>query len=115
MITNEEKQEYLAAPELYLDELTAGEVTPMPESETWDAVMERISSREPCEIDEKTYYSFLKSDWHTAVGRYTFFSDGKVPFRVLWTRDGRYFFRQLNRSQSIKLGRLEGHAALFRR
>ena len=116
MITNETKQEYIAALQLYLHELTVGAVTPMPENGTWEARMERIStSREPYQIDEETYSWLLEAHpMRFTEGSYDCFAERGEPSRLLWRRDGRYFIRQLNRSQTNKLSLRAGTATLYR-
>ncbi len=108
MTTNETKQEDAASLKSYLQELTAGEATPKPENETWEAVMERITAAsKPAEIDEETYFWFLEVlPPRFMNGSFFCFAEGMEPFRLFWMHGGRYFVRQLNWTQTKTFCRL---------
>ena len=59
-------------PEVLSRELTAGEATPLPENETWEAAMERMTAAsEPAEIDEEptsgSWKCFRRDSWPAAT------------------------------------------------
>ncbi len=103
----------MSYPENYLQELTAGEVAPMPESETWEATMERMAAAvAPAEINEKTYFYFIGVLPPRLMADNCFcFAEGAEPFRLFWERNGRYFVRSLDWDQTRILCRRFGAAA----
>jgi hypothetical protein len=108
MTTNETTQENTMNLKSYLQELTAGEATPLPENETWEATMERMTAAtEPAEIDEDTYFWFLEVlPPRFMAGSYFGFAEGAEPIRLFWKRSGRYFVRSLDWTQTKCLSRL---------
>ena len=108
MTTNETKRDNPTALQSYLQDLTAGETTPLPESETWEAAIARMTAAsEPAEIDRKSYFWFLEVlPPRVMAGSCFCFAEGMEPFRLFWTRNGRYFVRSLDWKQTKTLCRL---------
>ncbi len=86
----------------YLQKLTADEATPLPESETWEATLARMSDpSHPAEIDEKTFSYFLGVlPPRFMLGEYFGFAEGAEPVRLFWERGDRYFVRLLDWTQT---------------
>jgi hypothetical protein len=108
MTTNETKQDNTTSLTSYLQQLTAGEVVPRLEKETWEAMIGRISAhRGVSEIDEEAYFWFLEVlPPRIMLGSYFCFAEGMEPFRLFWQHQGRYFVRQLDWTQTKILCRL---------
>lgn len=108
MTKNETNQEKSTSLKSYLQELTAGGASPMPEHETWEAAMVRMAAAsEPAEIDEETYFWFLEVlPPRFMAGSYFGFAEGAEPIRLFWKRNGRYYVRSLDWTQTKNLCRL---------
>lgn len=82
----------------FIAELTTGPVTPIPEGEDWNGLIERISTEGVIqEVPEETFDYFLDVLPPKYMGRDGFaFAEGAEPFRFFWQRSGKSFCRRLS-------------------
>jgi hypothetical protein len=92
-----------------LAELTTGPVTPLPESEEWTGVIERITTESVVqEVSEETFDYFLEvlPPKYMGLGGCFVFAEGAEPFRFFWRRSGKFFCRRLSWQETKEFCRL---------
>lgn len=100
--------EHFPSLERYVAHLMHAEVTPLPDGETWDAMIARIHvTGRHAEIDEETWDWFLEClpPKHMGAG-YFAFAEGQEALKVFWKRGGRFFVRPLTWDETREYCRL---------
>lgn len=84
--------------------------TDLPETETWEEVMNRTRIENTIhEINEETYWYFLEvlpPKWFN--GNVFAFAEGQEPLRLHWRKRQQYFCRQLTWEQTDKFCEMVG-------
>src|SRR5207249_2111300 len=95
----------------HLDQLKRAPVEPLPpQGEEWPALVERISRPgKAAEVTEKTFDYWLEVLPPQWMGPGAFcFAEGMEPFRLFWSRGGRFFARQLTWEETLEFCKLAG-------
>jgi hypothetical protein len=96
---------------VFLEELKRVSVEPLPPGgEEWPALVERISRPgQAAEVTEEAFNYWLEvlpPHWMEAGG--FCFAEGMEPLRFFWCHRGRYFARQLTRTETLCFCKLAG-------
>jgi hypothetical protein len=96
-----------------LNRLQEGEVSHLPENETWEEMMRRIAPEGViAEVTRETYWWFLEVVPPAFMNGSCFcFAEGASPFRLFWEGADRYFTRQLSSDETWVFRRLARLAA----
>lgn len=94
----------------YLAQLQQAEIIPLPDSEEWQSVIERISAvGQIAEIDEETYWYFLEVlPPKYQHGSLFAFAEGAEALRLFWQKCNQFFCRQLTWDETKQFCRIAG-------